>query len=104
MAPLGVTPITKLPALAATIAIGFTMSFGIELAQAWIPFRTSSLLDLLLNVAGVGVGAAAFAVLSQSNRLSLTPWTTALFVGCIAFSDGRTTASATRGQTATALA
>ena len=70
---LGVTPIAKLPAFAATIAIGFTMSFGIELAQAWIPSRTSSLLDLLLNVVGVGVGAVAFAVLSRSNRLSLTP-------------------------------
>ena len=54
-----VTPVTQPLALEATIAIGFTLSVGIELTQAWIPSRSSSLLDLLLNVVGVGIGAAA---------------------------------------------
>ena len=67
-----VTSMTHLRALAVTTAIGFTLSFGIELTQAWIPSRSSSLLDLLLNVVGVGVGAAAFAVVARSNNLSFT--------------------------------
>ena len=57
-----VTPVSKLAVFATTIAVGFTLSFGIELAQAWIPSRSSSLLDLMLNVVGVGVGAAVFTV------------------------------------------
>ena len=67
-----VSPITQVPALAATIVIGFALSFGIELTQAWIPSRSSNLLDLVLNVVGVGVGAVAFAVVSRSKRLSFT--------------------------------
>ena len=68
-----VTRITQLPALAAVIAIGFALSFSIELAQAWIPSRSSSLLDLLLNVVGTSVGCAAFVVASRSKSLGRAP-------------------------------
>lgn len=40
----------------ATVLIGFLLSLVIELSQAWLPDRTSSLLDLILNTAGTGLG------------------------------------------------
>ena len=55
----------RLSTLATALAIGFALSASIELAQAWIPSRSSSLLDLLLNVAGTGVGGAAFVAVAQ---------------------------------------
>ena len=51
-----------------TLATGFALSASIELAQAWIPSRSSSLLDLLLNVAGTGVGGVAFVAMAQPLR------------------------------------
>jgi VanZ family protein len=39
-------------------AYGFLLSFGIELAQAWMPSRDSSQLDLLMNTAGTLLGVA----------------------------------------------
>lgn len=41
--------------LVAMIACG-AISFGIELAQAWIPSRSSQMSDLLLNTLGAGAG------------------------------------------------
>jgi VanZ family protein len=38
------------------------LSFGIEGSQAWMPSRTSSALDLILNTMGAILGLAAFAV------------------------------------------
>ena len=40
------------------IALAFcgTLSLGIELAQAWIPTRFSTLLDLILNTIGAWIG------------------------------------------------
>ena len=58
-----VTPLARLTAVAVAISIGFALSFGIELAQAWIPSRSSSLLDVLLNVTGCGLGGIASAIL-----------------------------------------
>ena len=58
----------RLSTLVAALAIGFALSASIELAQAWIPSRSSSLLDLLLNVAGTGVGGVAFVAVAQSLR------------------------------------
>jgi len=46
--------------LLVAIAVGFLLSAGIELTQAWMPARTPSLLDLLLNTAGTTFGALAF--------------------------------------------
>ena len=42
-----------------TLTIVFLLSLSIELYQAWIPTRSSSLLDLVLNTAGgiIGIGA-----------------------------------------------
>lgn len=39
-----------------TVLTGFVLSLVIELAQGWLPSRTSSLLDLLLNTTGTGLG------------------------------------------------
>ena len=61
---MGTQP-NRLSTLATALAIGFALSASIELAQAWIPSRSSSLLDLLLNVAGTGVGGAAFVAVAQ---------------------------------------
>ena len=54
--------------LGAALAIGFALSGSIELAQAWIPSRSSTLQDLLLNVAGTGVGGVTFLSVAQPLR------------------------------------
>ena len=59
---------TQLPTLASVIAIGFALSFSIELGQSWIPSRSSTLLDLLLNVVGTSLGGAAFVMVSRKWR------------------------------------
>ena len=66
-----VAPLAPLRAVSTAIAIGFTLSLGIESAQAWIPSRSSSLVDLLLNGAGAGVGGAASVAVSRAARLGL---------------------------------
>lgn len=43
-----------------TIMIAFLFSLTIEIAQAWIPSRDSSILDLTLNTLGSGAGALLF--------------------------------------------
>ena len=40
-----------------SVLICFLLSLGIEFAQAWIPSRSSSLHDLVLNTVGGGIGA-----------------------------------------------
>ncbi len=59
---------TRLSALGGAVAIGFALSGSIELAQAWIPSRSSTLQDLLLNVAGTGVGGMTFMAVAQPLR------------------------------------
>jgi VanZ family protein len=49
-------------AMALTLLGGFLLSFGIEVAQGYLPARVPSFLDLALNVAGTLVGAIAGAV------------------------------------------
>ena len=39
-----------------------SISLGIELAQAWIPGRSSQMLDLILNTLGAGLGVVLHAV------------------------------------------
>ena len=41
------------------VLAGFAVSFGIELAQAYLPTRNSSLLDLITNVTGAVLGVVA---------------------------------------------
>ncbi|RJQ68223.1 MAG: hypothetical protein C4519_23490 [Desulfobacteraceae bacterium] len=45
----------------AAILICFMFSLSIEMGQVWIPSRSSSLLDLILNTSGAGVGTLLFA-------------------------------------------
>jgi hypothetical protein len=49
-------------------ATGLTVSLVIETGQGWIPSRTSSLLDLILNTAGTGGGALAFLLVEVALR------------------------------------
>lgn len=49
-------------AVAVTVLLGFFVSLVIEVGQAWIPSRTSSLLDLLLNTGGALSGATVCGV------------------------------------------
>lgn len=42
------------------LVVCFAVSLGIEIIQAWMPTRSSSLLDLILNTLGSGVGSWFF--------------------------------------------
>lgn len=46
----------------------FLFSLGIELVQVWIPFRHSSLLDLILNTLGGGFGALLYLMIRIPSR------------------------------------
>ena len=63
-----VTRMTQRHALAIAITVGFVLSLCIEVAQAWMPPRSSSFLDLLLNVVGTAVGAGTFAALASRSK------------------------------------
>jgi hypothetical protein len=54
--------------LVLAVAIGAAISLVIEIAQVWLPGRDSSLPDLLVNVVGAALGAAAFALRPKSPR------------------------------------
>lgn len=57
-----------------TILAGFALSLAIELTQAWMPSRDSSLRDLLLNTAGAPLGAWLWLVARQRlSRFSSGP-------------------------------
>ena len=56
------THLSRRTTLAVALAVGAVLSFGIEAAQGWMPSRSSSPLDLLLNVMGTGVGSGVFLV------------------------------------------
>lgn len=45
------------------VILCMTLSLGIELGQAWIPSRVSSLMDLILNTAGAWVGVGVWSAL-----------------------------------------
>ena len=62
-----------------TAFVGFALSLAIELTQAWMPSRDSSLRDLLLNTAGAPLGAWLWLVARQwlSRFLSSPPVTSA---------------------------
>jgi VanZ family protein len=48
------------------------LSASIELSQAWIPTRDSSLLDFLLNTVGTLAGVGLFAVIASRDRARRT--------------------------------
>lgn len=52
-------------AVVVAVLMGFAVSIAIEVAQAWIPSRSSSLLDLVMNTAGTGSGAAVCGMLCR---------------------------------------
>jgi hypothetical protein len=52
-------------AVAVAVAAGFAVSLGIEIGQSWMPSRSSSLLDLAMNTAGTGAGAAVFGLVCR---------------------------------------
>jgi len=43
-------------AIAQTFAIGFVIALGLQIAQLWVPTRTSALSDVLWNMVGCAVG------------------------------------------------
>jgi len=43
------------------VLVGFGLSLGIEVTQAWIPFRDSSSVDLAMNTLGTAIGAGLLA-------------------------------------------
>ena len=53
--------------LLAVITAGFGLSIGIELTQAWMPARSSALLDLVLNTAGTLGGVLCYCLLSPGR-------------------------------------
>ncbi len=48
---------TRVALLLTATVVGAGLSFGVELAQGWIPSRSSSVFDFVLNVSGTSVGA-----------------------------------------------
>lgn len=52
----------------AIVTFGFLVSLMIEITQAWMPARSSSLTDLVLNTAGTLVGAVAGIVVVRRER------------------------------------
>jgi VanZ family protein len=51
--------------IAGPVLIGFFFSLSIELGQVWIPSRTSSLSDLILNTLGAGAGMLVYVALRK---------------------------------------
>lgn len=56
-----------------TVLVGFLLSLFIETLQAWMPSRTSSLLDLTLNTAGTMVGALCLLGVGRNLEGDLSP-------------------------------
>ena len=49
------------------VALSMLLSFGIELAQAWIPTRYSTLLDLILNTLGAWLGIVGWRLIGRAK-------------------------------------
>lgn len=52
-----------------SVGVAFAFSLSLEIFQAWIPSRTSSLLDLVLNTVGAGAGAWLAVASCKKNSL-----------------------------------
>lgn len=55
-------------AVVSAVVLGLVFSFGIEYAQSWMPSRSSSALDLLLNTTGTLLGALTYLMIDSSAR------------------------------------
>ena len=55
-------------ALLIALLASFLFSLGIEIVQAWLPSRSSSMLDLILNTLGGGMGMLLFRMSCLRNR------------------------------------
>ena len=51
-----------------TVGAGFLLSLFIEVAQAWLPSRNSSIFDLILNTAGALLGAILFGFMGSGIK------------------------------------
>ena len=51
-----------------TVALCFTISLIIEVAQGWMPSRSSQILDLLLNTSGALIGAMAYRAIVMTRN------------------------------------
>lgn len=56
-----------------TIILCMALSLCIELLQAWIPTRVSSLMDLILNTVGAGLGIGLWQLMRVRNLFFSTP-------------------------------
>ena len=52
-----------------TVTLCMILSLGIELGQAWIPARSSSLMDLILNTVGAWLGVGLWNLIRNSSML-----------------------------------
>jgi VanZ family protein len=71
---LKITPMRKLPAYLIIVILGTGLSFAIELIQAYLPTRDSSMTDVVMNSAGTILGAAVHqSLLHTATRFHLPP-------------------------------
>ena len=59
--------------IASVIILGFLLSLGIELVQSYMPLRSSSSTDLLMNTTGTTLGAIAFLLTWNHQRNAAHP-------------------------------
>jgi VanZ family protein len=58
-----------------TVILCMLLSLTIELLQAWIPTRVSSLMDLILNTLGAGIGIGLWSLAGVRSLFSGFPKT-----------------------------
>ncbi len=51
-----------------TVVLCFTLSLIIEVAQGWIPSRSSQILDLMLNTSGALIGAMTYKAIAMARN------------------------------------
>ena len=57
---IGINGTSKKPGVLMTVASCFILSLAIEIIQAWMPSRTSSMLDLMSNTSGALIGSVVY--------------------------------------------